>query len=167
VHGTRIDVPTLNYQLLPGPDLENSLVGILFRFRKESVAITYDVEATSHQIDVPTNQCNFPRFMWWPNDDLDTAFLEYQMTVYLSVALPSPSIYNFARMILDDNDLGLPINNTIQRTFYVYDCLKSVDQEESAIRLVNELCYACRVGGFNIVIAVKLWNPFLNLIVQR
>lgn len=35
---------SLNDVLLSGPDLNNTLVGVLFRFRKETVAITADIE---------------------------------------------------------------------------------------------------------------------------
>jgi len=36
---------SLNDQLLSGPDLTNSIVGVLTRFRQEQVALTADVEA--------------------------------------------------------------------------------------------------------------------------
>ena len=39
-HGT-----SLNQQLLRGPDLTNSLVGVLIRFRQEFVAMAADIEA--------------------------------------------------------------------------------------------------------------------------
>jgi hypothetical protein len=147
----RYEGTSLNDQLLPGPDLTNSLVGVLTRFREESVAITGDVEAMFHQVRVPTNQCNFLRFLWWPNGDLNAVLQEYQMTVHLFGAVSSPSICNFAlRNIPDDNDLELPITKIMKRNFYVDDCLKSVDQEENAIQLVHELRQACSMGGFHI-----------------
>ncbi len=36
---------SLNDILLTGPDLNNSLLGVLMRFRKDQVAITADIEA--------------------------------------------------------------------------------------------------------------------------
>ena len=39
---------SLNDQLLQGPDLTNTLVGVLTRFREESVALMSDVEAMFH-----------------------------------------------------------------------------------------------------------------------
>ena len=35
----------LNDELLSGPDLTNSLLGVLMRFRKESIAFTADIES--------------------------------------------------------------------------------------------------------------------------
>ncbi|KAI3359305.1 hypothetical protein L3Q82_002621 [Scortum barcoo] len=41
---------SLNTELLQGPDLANSLVGVLTRFRKEEVAIMADIEAMYYQL---------------------------------------------------------------------------------------------------------------------
>lgn len=39
---------SLNQQLLQGPDLTSSLLGVLLRFRQESVAVMADIEAMFH-----------------------------------------------------------------------------------------------------------------------
>ena len=41
---------SLNAQVLQGPDLTNKLVGVLIRFREESIALMADVETMYHQI---------------------------------------------------------------------------------------------------------------------
>lgn len=41
---------SLNQELLQGPDLTSSLVGVLLRFRQEEVAMMADVEAMFHQV---------------------------------------------------------------------------------------------------------------------
>ena len=38
---------SLNKELLPGPDMMNSLLGVLIRFRKETTAVTCDIERSS------------------------------------------------------------------------------------------------------------------------
>ena len=42
----------LNDQLLQGPDLTHSLVGVLSRFRQECLALISDIEAMFHQVRV-------------------------------------------------------------------------------------------------------------------
>ena len=44
---------SLNDQLMSGPDLTNSLVGVLTRFRQDRVTFMADVEAMFYQVRVP------------------------------------------------------------------------------------------------------------------
>ena len=55
---------SLNDQLLQGPDLTNSLVGVLTRFRQESVALVCDIKAMFYEVFVPEEQRDFLRFLW-------------------------------------------------------------------------------------------------------
>ena len=41
---------SLNQQLLQGPDQTNQLVGVLSRFRQETVGMVADIEAMFHQV---------------------------------------------------------------------------------------------------------------------
>ena len=49
---------SLNNQLLQGPDLTNSLVGVLTRFRQEPVAFMADIEAMFYQVPVQPSDCD-------------------------------------------------------------------------------------------------------------
>lgn len=49
---TRFNGVSLNDQLYQGPDLANSLIGVLIRFREEEIAFTADLEAMFHQVKV-------------------------------------------------------------------------------------------------------------------
>lgn len=62
---------SLNSQLLQGPDLMNSLVGVIIRFRQDKVALAADIEAMYHQVRVREDDCDALRFLWWPNGNLD------------------------------------------------------------------------------------------------
>ena len=74
---------SLNDHLLQGPDLTNSLAGVLTHFRQESVAFMADIEAMVYQVFVSEEQRDFLRFLWWPNGDLTAQIEEYRMTVHL------------------------------------------------------------------------------------
>lgn len=55
---------SLNNVLLQGPDLTNSLLGILLRFRKEMVAIVGDIQHMFHCFKVTEEHLRYLRFLW-------------------------------------------------------------------------------------------------------
>ena len=141
---------SLNSCLLQGPDLTNSLVGVLTRFREESVAFIGDIESMFYQVKVPPEQRSFLRFLWWPDGSFQTTPRDYQMTVHLFGAVSSPSIANFA---LRKTALFAPnpqITSTILTNFYVDDCLKSLESIPAAISHIDELRTTCMAGGFRL-----------------
>ena len=144
---------SLNDVLLQGPDLTNSLVGVLTRFRENPVAFMADVEAMFFQVKVPAEQQDFLRFLWWPGGNLDLELQEFKMTVHLFGAISSPSVSNFAlRKCADEAEEihGVKTSDTIRRNFYVDDCLKSVPDDTTAQELVNAVREACMDSGFRL-----------------
>ena len=55
---------SLNDHLSSGPDLLNSLVGKLMRFRRELIAMSADIEAMFNQVAVPEEDQSVLRFVW-------------------------------------------------------------------------------------------------------
>ena len=53
----------LNHKLLPGPDLLQSLIGIIFRFREHQIALSADIEARFLQVAVPSDDSRCLRFL--------------------------------------------------------------------------------------------------------
>ena len=144
---------SLNDQLLQGPDLTNNLVGVLTRFREEPVAFIADVEAMFYQVRVPSTDCDALRFLWWPEGDLFKEPEEYEMRVHLFGGASSPSCANFAlKKTAKDNeaDFNTKVIETVERNFYVDDCLKSVRKEDDAIDLARKLRELLARGGFKL-----------------
>lgn len=144
---------SLNCQLLQGPDLTNSVVGVLLRFRQEPIAVMADIQAMYHQVHVPLQHRNFLRFLWWPHGDTSQTPQEYYMKVHLFGAVSSPSCANYAlRKTAEDNasHFAPDVINTIKHNFYVDDCLKSLPTEEAAIKMVQDLTALCNKGGFKL-----------------
>ncbi|KAL0187614.1 hypothetical protein M9458_014713, partial [Cirrhinus mrigala] len=144
---------SLNSELLQGPDLTNTLLGVILRFRQEPIAVMADIEGMFHQVKVPKQFLDFLRFLWWPNGDISQPLEEFRMTVHLFGAVSSPSCANFAlRKTADDNEgkVDPEVLSTIHNNFYVDDCLKSVSDEKQAIMLVQELIAVCATGGFKL-----------------
>ncbi|XP_014834503.1 PREDICTED: uncharacterized protein LOC106912190 [Poecilia mexicana] len=144
---------SLNSELLPGPNLTNTLLGVLMKFREESIAIMGDIKAMFHQVQVPEGDRDFLRFLWWPNGDITQEPVPYRMMVHLFGAVSSPSCAAYAlRRTAQDNQNEFPqeVIETVRQNFYVDDCLKSAATEEEAINLINDLVALCEKGGFTL-----------------
>ncbi len=82
-------------KLLQGPDLTNSLVGVLIRFREEPIALVADVETMFYQVLVEPTDCDAFRLLWWESNDLNGEPVEYRMVKHVFGATSSPSCANF------------------------------------------------------------------------
>ena len=145
---------SLDDQLLQGPDLTNSLVGVITRFRQDPVAFMSDIEAMFHQVRVRPTDCDaMMRFLWWPDGNLAFQPEEYQMTVHLFGAASSPSCANFAlKRVAEDHKTEFDVETirTVKRNFYVDDCMKSVGSNEKAIRMSSQLRDLLAKAGFRL-----------------
>ena len=61
----RFEVTALNKELLQGPLLNNSLVGVLMWFRKNEVAVASDIESMFHRVACREEDTDALRFLWW------------------------------------------------------------------------------------------------------
>ena len=115
---SRYQGTSLNDQLLPGPNLTNTLVGVLLRFRQEAVALMADIENMFYQVRVKADDYYVQRFLWWPNGDFNKELEEFQMTVHIFGAVSSPSCANYAlrKVAEDQGPVVRRVDSTIQRT---------------------------------------------------
>jgi len=143
---------SLNDTLLTGPDLINSLVGVLCRFRKEVVAVTCDIEKMFHQFHVPPYNRNYLRFLWWENGDLEREPQEYRMTVHLFGAASSPGCANFGlKYLAEQYKSEYPTASSfVKNNFYVDDGLISVPLIQEAKELIVQAQTLCKHGGLRL-----------------
>lgn len=149
----RCQETSLNDHLLTGPDLTNTLVGVLCRFRKGPVAIMCDVEKMFHQFHVAKEHQDYLRFLWWNKGDLDSKPSVYRMKVHLFGAASSPGCSNFGLKHLASQGHGRFSEESIkfiQRSFYVDDGLISVKSPAEAIHLVEESRALCKTGNLRL-----------------
>lgn len=137
---------SLNDVMLKGPDLSNSLLGILLRFRKEAVAVTMDVEQMFYNFKVTPEHRNFLRFLWHENNDPDRPLTDYQMTVHVFGNSPSPSVatYGLRKAV---ESASADVKDLVINNFYVDDGLLSCTSEEEAVSLVHRTKDALSEGG--------------------
>ena len=144
---------SLNRHLLQGPDLTNSLNGVLCRFRKEPIAFTCDVEGMFHQVFVNPDYRNLLRFLWWDKGNVDSTPTKYRMTVHLFGATSSPGCANFTlKRTADDFEelFGSEPATFVKKDFYVDDGLKSVPSATEASALIKSTKSLLAKGGFNL-----------------
>ena len=80
----------LNDALLQGPDLTNSLIGVLMRFCQNRVAVICDIAKIFYQFRVDKEHRDVLQFLWWPEGNLLEQVNEYRMTVHVFGATSSP-----------------------------------------------------------------------------
>ncbi|XP_057700916.1 uncharacterized protein LOC130921262 [Corythoichthys intestinalis] len=143
---------SLNDTLLTGPDLINSLVGVLCRFRKETVAVICDIERMFHQFFVTPAHRTYLRFLWWEHGNLESEPREYQMAVHLFGAASSPGCANFGlKYLAQKHQSDYPAAASfVQNGFYVDDGLVSVPTVKEASALIVEAQELCRKGGLRL-----------------
>ena len=151
--GARYQGTSLNAELLQGPDLTSSLIGVVTRFRKEPIVIMADIESMFHQVQVPPDDRDLLRFLWWPKGDIQQLPAEYRMKVHLFGATSSPSCANFALRKCAEDHGHCYSKETVDKLlhcFYVDDCLVAVATEKEAVSLYKNLVSLCSKGGFSL-----------------
>ena len=99
---TKVDgLHLLNDCLHSGLSLTSSLLGILLRFRVNSIAVVDDLEKPFLQISLHSEDCDAVRLLWFINiKDIDfnnfdgNGFIEFRFTRILFGLTPSPFFDN-------------------------------------------------------------------------
>ena len=139
---------SLNDKAYSGPDLNNKLLHVMLRFRTGPHAIMADIEAMYNQVKVPENDRDALRFLWY---DEDNTVKHFRMTSHLFGGVWCASAATYAlRKTTEDQDMSPQVKDTILNSFYVDDCLKSVEDREEIEPLIAELRQALRKAGFNL-----------------
>ena len=141
---------SLNERLLQGPDLSNSLLGILLRFRLGEVGVTCDIQKMYHQFLVSPNDRDLLRFLWWPQGDLTSEPVDYRMKVHLFGARSSPAVatYGLRKIATDHAEKHSPNASLfVMNDFYVDDGVTAVSTPSSCCKLVSETQDLLAEGG--------------------
>ncbi|XP_076849002.1 uncharacterized protein LOC143497110 [Brachyhypopomus gauderio] len=132
---------SLNDTLLSGPDLNNSLLGVLLRFRRDQVALSADVQQMFYCFVVRDDHRNYLRFLWHKDNDPNKDITEFRMKVHVFGNSPSPAvaIYGLRRSAEQgEREHGVDAKQFVMRNFYVDDGLTSVSTVAEAISLLRE-----------------------------
>ena len=139
----------LNDYWAKGPDMMNSLLGVLLRFRENEVALVGDIRKMYHSIFTTLKDQHCHRFLWRgmrTNEDPKT----YCMKVVNMGDRPSATIATVA--LKKTAELGKDqfpkAASTIQQNVYVDDILESVQTLDKARTHAREIDQLIKPGNF-------------------
>lgn len=142
---------SLNKMLLPGPDINQPLLAILFKFRQAPVAVTGDIQEMFHQISVKKEDCDSQRFIWRkgkPENPIET----FVMKRLIFGATCSPAVAQYVK-----NCNAKTFENVYPRAVqaicerhYVDDYVDCFKTEDEAITVVNQVINIHKAAGFNL-----------------
>nr|XP_049463411.1 uncharacterized protein LOC120956042 [Anopheles coluzzii] len=142
---------SLNNNLLTGPDLTANLLEVLFKFREFSVAVVGDIREMFHQVLIkPADQRS--QMIFWEGDAASDEPVTYAVAVMTFGAACSPST---AQYVKNHNAERFESEypravECIRNEHYVDDMLFSVETEQEAISLAEQVRYIHSRGGFEI-----------------
>ena len=150
----------LNDFLHQGPDMNNSLLGVLIRFRQNKVAVMGDIAKMFYQVNVSPEHRNMLRLYWY---DENLKLCQYRLTVHLFGATSSPAVAGYAmrQTVLDNPDTDETVKAAVLRNFYVDDLLWSTSTVEDAENLLLGVKDLLLKGGFSLAEFVSN-SPELN-----
>ena len=131
---------SLNDVLLSGTDINNSLLGLLMRFRNENIGIMADIHQMFHCFQVKEDHRNYLRFLWYEDNDPQKEYVDYKMCVHVFGYSPSPAVATYGLRRTARNaefSFGHDVRSVVERNFYVDDGLVSLPSVEEAVTLMR------------------------------
>ncbi|KAI4884383.1 hypothetical protein NFI96_011230, partial [Prochilodus magdalenae] len=142
---------SLNSQLLPGPTLGPSLLGVLLRFREHGVAVSGDIKSMFHQVRLLPEDKSLLRFLWrGMKREEEPMVYEWQVLPFGTTCSPCCAIYALQRHVKDNSKGHEDILHAVETAFYVDNCLTSLTTADKAKTLVDRLRKQLSTGGFDI-----------------
>ncbi|XP_068711775.1 uncharacterized protein [Montipora foliosa] len=150
----------LNDYWLKGPDLLNSIFGVVLRFRENQVAISGDIFKMYHRILIPEEDQHVHRFLWG-SMEIDRKPDTYVKTVLMFGDKPAPAMAQIAlrKTAAEGENDSSSAAKTLKENSYMDDILDSVQTVSEARQLMTEIYEVLAKGGFSI----KEWQSNRDL----
>ncbi|XP_021324376.1 uncharacterized protein [Danio rerio] len=141
----------LNKQLLPGPTLGPTLLGVLIRFREHRVAISGDIKGMFHQVRLLPKDKPLLRFLWRDlNPENPPDVYEWQVLPFGTTCSPCCATFAVQRHVFSHCQQGDKLRQSVEHSFYVDNCLQSTSSAVEARELIDGLRSILASGGFEI-----------------
>ena len=118
--GAEYDETYLNKARIRGPDLINTLVGVLMTFREKRVTLVADVKSMFYQVKVEPEDKYVLKLLWCPEGNMDEVPEVCCMTIHIFRAKLSPSCASFALLHAMDvfgNEFSNEADTALRRNF--------------------------------------------------
>ena len=103
---------SLNTNLFTGPDLLNSLLGVLMRFRANQIAVLADIEGMFMQIAINQTDQSALRFLWKNDNEIQ----QYQFTRLIFLPAPHLAQSMFWIIALIKTEMNIPKQSKRQKS---------------------------------------------------
>ena len=137
---------------MTNPDLLNSLVGVIMRFRLHAVAMIADIETMFLQVRVIEKDQPSLRFLWrGPKRDRPPDVYHMQAVIFGANSSPTSANYCLKKTAIDTKaTCSEEAVSTVLRDFYMDDLLRSLPSEDEAAQLALQLIELLSRGGFRL-----------------
>ena len=122
---------SLNSKLLTGPDLLQTLIHVLMRFRQHPYAVSADIEGMFLQVGVIREDRPSLRFLWREDPATDVAVYQYVRHIFGSKDSPTCANYALQQTARDNRKQFREAANSVENHFYMDDYLERSNQESS------------------------------------
>ncbi len=140
----------LNEFLLPGPTLSPSLLAVLLRFKEHSIAVSSDIRGMFHQVRLLPENKALLRFLWRDlQKDKPPKVYEWQVLPFGTTCSPCCATFALQKHVQDHSETA-DTRVSVEKSFYVDNCLQRFSTSEMAKDLVNRLCSLLSSGGFDL-----------------
>lgn len=130
----KVDGVCLNDYLLTGPDLYNSLYGIMLRFRENRIVIIGDIRDMFLRISIRPEDQHVLRFLWQRSSDSPIKAYSMKSLIFGATCSPFVAQYIKNKNALKYEDLHPEAVHAIIFSHYMDDCCYSTCDETRAIQ---------------------------------
>jgi len=132
--------PSLNQCIEKGINLLSLIPSILIGFRISRIGVTSDIKKAFLQISLQERERNFLRFVWYSREG-ELIFFRHARVVFgvnCSPFLLAATINHHLQSIEQEGRYSAPIVTKLKESFYVDNCVTSVDSVEDLKNFIHE-----------------------------
>ena len=135
---------SLNSFLETGPNILQSLFGILLRFRLGKVAVNADVNAMFSQVAIPKEQQNLVAFLWNEDPRKEPDVYVNERHIFGAACSPSVAIFALVQSAREEPQLM----EILEASFYMDDFYWSANSEDAVLQTSKNVERLLASSGF-------------------